>query len=305
MVNIVDFVKRLLPSFSRSELESDMEASMKAISDINDIYVSLQDIFKVAPLTSKVSKDLIKEFYTEFGKAKSKVKLKSSKNFASDTLQLFTNVKTNGSFIMKELDEALNDVIMSQALTAYKANVMRAVGHYYFMTKYALDLVNFFYDAESEGQGNFSKDYRLNKKQKEFITKNMWIYARMLAVYGDEFETFKDKITSIEEIMIPKEEADNVVSFYKSGQIDLFDNLPSGFIGSPIYAIGLVFAEWESSRYRALKDQKKLLELRYLHYKLLSEQGQGDVAMEKEIEHLQKRLTTLQYQISKIEESVE
>ena len=90
-----------------------------------------------------------------------------------------------------------------------------------------------------------------------------------------------------------------------SGKIDLFDNLPTGFIGSPIYTVGLVFAQWEADRHKELKDKKKLLELRLLHLRLLQEQGKGDANQEKEITYLQRRVTDIDYKVSKIESSLD
>lgn len=305
-LNIAGFVKKLLPSFSKSDIETDMEISLEAISTVNDIYTSLEEIYRVAPPTSDEATKVIKEFYKEVGQVKHKVKLSPNKNIASDILVLFKNIKANGEYLFKEISDAINDVVISQALTAYKANLLRAVGHYYFMTKFALDLANFFYVTEAEnGDHGLNKEYKLNKKQKEFITKNIWIFARMVTLYGESHEVFRDRLKDITEVMLPKEEVDNVIDIYNAEKIDMFNNLPNEFIGSPIYSVRLIFAQWEADRYRELKDKKKLLELRYLHMKLLKEQGQSDLNMEKEIEHLQKRITDIDYKLAKIEESVE
>jgi hypothetical protein len=306
MLNIAGFVKSLLPSFSKSDIESDMEISLESVSTITEVYAALDGVVKIAPLASKESKELVKEFYKEYGSVKTKVRLTPNKNIAADTVTLFNNVKANGDYLYNEISDAINDVIVSQALTAYKANLLRAVSHFYFMTKFALDLSNYLYVVEAENGGvDLNKEFKLNKKQKEFITKNMWIYARMLALYGESHEVFKDKLQAIDEIILPKEEVDNVIDIYNSDKVDIFNNLPNNFIGSPIYSIRLVFAQWEADRYRKLRDQKKLLELRLLHMKLMKESGSSDIGLEQEIVHLQKRLTDLDYKITKIEESVE
>lgn len=305
-LNIITFIKSLLPSFSKSDFETDMEVSIESISTVNEVYTSLEEIHKVAPFASKETKEIVKQFYSELNKIDHKVKLSPNENFASDILTLFKNIKLNGDYLFKEISDAVNDVVISQALTAYKANLLRSVGHYYFMTKFALDLSNFFYVSEAEHSDMaVSKEYKLNKKQKELISKNIWIFARMVALYGESHERFIKRLKDINEIMLPKEEVENVVDFYTSSKVDMFDNLPSGFVGSPIYSLRLVFAEWEADRYRRLRDQKKLLELRYIHMKLMKENGSNDINLEKEIEHIQKRLTDLDYQLDKIEKSIE
>lgn len=305
-LNISGFIKKLLPSFDKSDLESDLEISLESIATIQDTYANIEQINKIAKFQSKAVKDLIKEFYKELGHVKNKVKLAPNDNLALDTTNLFKNVKVNGDWLLQEIADSVNDVIVSGALTAYKANLLRSVAHYYFLTRFSLDLANFIYIAEAEEGGmELGKDYKLNAKQKDFIVKNMWIYARMLSVYGQDHDSFKDKLASIDEITLPKDQVDEVVDIYNSDKVDVFNNLPNGFIGSPIYSIRLVFAQWEADRYKNLKDKKKLLELRFLHLKLMKEQSQSDINTEKEIEYLQKRITDIDYKLAKIEESVD
>ena len=308
--NLVTFIKSLLPSLSKSEIESDMETSLEAIDGVNDAYVKLSEVSKVTDLKSKQNIEVIKEFYKEFEKTKTKVKLSHNRQFAGDIVVLFQNIKLNGEFLLKEISDTVNDVIMSQALTSYRANLLRSVGHYYFMTKYAMDLANYIYTNEVVHagllkEGEVKDDYLLNKKQVKFIEESTWIFARLVAVYGKEHADFKANIEKVVDINIPKDEVETVVDFYGAGKIDLFDNLPPNFISSPIYSIGLVFAQWEADRYKKLTDQKKLLELRRLHLVMLRENGNTDVNIEKQIGSLQDRIVDIDYKIAKIEQSVD
>lgn len=304
-LNVANFIKSLLPSFDKSDLESDLEISLESISTVTDTYAKLEEIFRVADISEKECKNLVKEFYKELDSTRHKVKLSSQKNVATDTITLFKNVKINGDFVLKEISDSVNDVIVSQALTAVKANLLRSVAHFYFLTRYSLDFANYIYVKESENAGiELSKDYVLNKKQEEFIRKNMWIYARLLSVYGENHDVFLSRIEKLEEISLNKETVEEAVDAYNSEKVDITNNIPSGFIGSPIYSIRLIFAQWEADRYRNLKDKKKLLELRFLHLKLLKEQNQSDVEIEKEISYLQKRITDIDYKLTKIEEDL-
>jgi len=302
--NIAGFIKKLLPSMDKSDIEDDMQISMESIPTVMEVYADLEQVLKASSFNSKENKAILKEFYKEL--KLSKVRLLPRENIASDTLTIFKNIKANGEFISKEVSDALNDVIVSQALTAVKTNLIRAVAHYYFITKFALDLSNLFYVNEAEnGKIELTNDFKLNKKEKELIVSNVWIYARLLSVYGSDPSVFMDKLKSISEITLPKDRVDEAVDTYSSDNVDLFNNLPEGFIGSPIYSIRLMFATWEADRYKNLRDKKRLLELRYLHLKMLQESGNSDANMEKDIMYLQKRCTDIQYKLTKIEESVE
>lgn len=305
-MNIISFIKKLAPSLSRSSLESDLAISIDTVNTVLSTYQSLSEAQKVTKFNSKKSVSLVNEFYTEFRKAKSSVKLDTRENFPADMLQLFGNVTLNAEVVKKELEDLSNEVIVTQALTAYKTNIIRAVGHFYFITRYALDLANYLYLSEMEhGKVDLPKDAKLNKKQETFIVDNIWLFARLIAVYGGEAKNFRESLEDLGEISIPKEQVEEAVAVYDNKKVDIFNNLPSGFIGSPIYTLGLIFAEWEANRYKHLKDKKKLLELRFLHLRMLKEQGVSDVNTEKEISHLQRRITDIDYSVAKIEASVE
>lgn len=305
-MNIVSFIKKLIPSLSRSDLESDLAISIDTIPTVLSTYSALDELQKVAKFQSKKNQKLVDEFYNEFSKAKSSVKLHSRQTLPADFAELFGNVTVNAEVIKKELEDLSNEVIVTQAMTAYKTNIIRSVGHFYFITRYALDLANYFYLEEIEaGKTDLPKEAKLNKKQAEFIESNMWIFARLLAVYGEDAKKFREKLEDLGEISIPKEQVEEAVAIYDNKKIDIFNNLPSGFIGSPIYTIGLIFAEWEANRYKQLKDKKKLLELRFLHLRMLKEQGQSDTNTETEIARLQRRITDIDYTVAKIEASVE
>lgn len=305
-VNLVSFVQSLIPTLSRSDLESDLETSLDVIKTIIATYGDLNGVYPKGKFNSKEANALATSFYKEYDAAKNKGKVKPSNSLAGDTVSIFSNAIANGERVKKEVAAISNEVIVSQAMTVIKVNIVRAVGHFYFMTKYALDLINYIYVLEAEHGGvELPKDSKPNAKQVEILTKNMWLYARLIAVYGTDPKLFTEELESLSTITVPKEQVEEIVSQYQGQKLDLLDNLPQGFIGSPIYTVRLVFAQWEADRYKKLRDQKKLLELRYLHLRMIQEQGGGDANTEKEMAYLQSRITDIDYKTSKIEESVQ
>lgn len=305
-LNLVSFVQSLVPTLSRSDLESDLETSLDVIKTILATYGDLNGSYPKGKFNSKEANAIATGFYKEYDAAKNKGKVKPSNSLAGDTIAIFSNAMANGERVKKEVAAISNEVIVSQAMTVVKVNIVRAVGHFYFMTKYALDLINYIYVLEAEHGGiELSKDSKPNAKQIEIIKKSMWLYARLVAVYGTDPKHFTEELDSLSTITVPKEQVEEVVSQYQGQKLDLLDNLPQGFIGSPIYTVRLVFAQWEADRYKKLRDQKKLLELRYLHLRMIQEQGGGDANTEKEMAYLQSRITDIDYKTSKIEESVE
>jgi len=304
-VNLSGFVKSLLPSFSKYDIETDMETSLSYIPMIQESYLSFGSVVAGAGVNSKEAKKLVESIYKELNKSSLKVKLRKNGHIAEDTVLLFGNVKLNGEKVLKTLSESVNDVIMSQALKIWHANLLRAVPHYYFMTKYATDLLNYIYVVEAQAAGlDADRDYLVGKHTVKFLESNAAIYANLLACYGEKPEAFDKELEAVSKITLPKDDVDDVLYQHQSEKLDITSSLPNGFIGSPIYSVRLVFAQWEADRYRSLRDKKKLIELRYLHYKMLKEQGNSDATAEKEIIHLQQRLAELDYKIGKIEEDM-
>lgn len=305
MLNLLSFVKRALPTFDKSDLLSDMELSLKAIETVNETYLNIESTLNATKFNSKKNTQFVQSFYKELKLDKPIARLSVDHNLGTDMIALFANIRETGKYIYNELDDAVNDAIISTALTSYKAILMRAVAHYSFMTEYALKLANYLYLNEvSNSDMDFDKAFKLNKKQESFIEDNVWIFARLISVYGSDPKKFEDKLKGLEEVTIFKDKTDEIESLYRSSKIDIFENLPAGFVGSPIYTVRLIFATWQADRYRNMKDEKKLLELRYLHYKMLQETDQTDSNMEREISHLQKRITDLDFKLARMEDSV-
>ena len=303
-LNIAEFVKKLVPSLSRSDTEADLNISMESIDVIVTSATQMGENDKVAKLASKEAQEIVKSFYHELDKA-GKLHIKLSKQIHVDLVTLFKNVQQNGEYLRKQLEDISNEVIVTHAMNTIKANVIRAVGHYFFMTRFALDLINYIYLFEAQKAGiEFMTEAQLKKSQIQFIEKNLWIFVLLLSVYGDKPDVLRDRMGELSETLLPKDAMDEVMSVYDIQKLDVLSNLPAGFIGSPIYSIRLVFTQWEADRYRHLKDKKRLLELRLLHLRMLKENGQSDIQMEKEMTHLQKSVTDLDYKISKIEEDI-
>lgn len=303
-LNISGLVKRMLPTLSKSDLETDLDVSLDALSTALTAYQDLKEAYSAGKFKSAGAQELVNQWYKEFKHEKAGLKLSTVKNFPVDMVTVLTNMTENAKIIKTEVEDISNEVIVSKALTIYKGNVLRAVEHYFFMTRYALDLLNYLYTLEAINGGvDLHKEAMPNAKQIEFVTKNMWIFARMTSVYGQDPARFKGILGNLSHAAIAT--VDEAYSNYKAEKVDIFDDLPSGFIGSPVYTVRLIYAQWEADRYKQLKDKKKLLELRSLHLKLIQEQGGGDVNTERELAYLQKRITDIDYKVAKIEASVE
>jgi hypothetical protein len=305
-LNIIDFVKKLLPSVDKNDVESDLEISQQSLDDLLSIYADLTAFIDKVGISSSKTKKTINEIYHELERAKPSIKLGNKKNIATDLIRLLTNAKENSNTLAERLQKDISEVTVTGSLEAYKANLLSAAAHYRFLTQYATDLANYIYTNEQEDLNKSSSDSLLNPAQVKYIENKAWIFGKIIAGYGQPSDVFTEKLDNIAQVNINKEENEAIEDRYGvNSHVELVDGLPRGFIGSPIYTIRLVFAQWEADRYREMKDKKKLLELRYYYLSAMKDRGEADLDIEKEIEYLQKRITKLDYKMSKIEESVD
>jgi len=304
--NIVSFIKKALPFFNRSDLASDLELSISYIQDnVIEPYRAMDTVLKVSDIKSAKGKAFVKNFYKELDMQDHKVRITAQKSLGIDMVTLFTNVKANGEMLLKELEDNLSNTVVTAALTAKKAFILRSVGHLSFMGRYASNALNYLYIYEAlEVNSELDDSYKLAPKQIADIEKNLWVFARMLGSYAVSTAKFKESLDSLKEITI-NEQTESAVSLYDAADIDFIDNISSGFVGSPIYSVKLIFAQWSADRYKEMKDAKRLLELRLLHFKLLKERGESDVNLEKEMEFVAKRLADYDYKIAKLEADAE
>lgn len=302
--NILNFVKKLLPSLNKTEIESDMETSMEVLYDLMPSVEMLGEMIDEAGIASPQNKKLVAEFYKQYKPSKGNPDI-AGLSLSDGLAMLLERVSTNGKFILDEIGDNINDVVVSKGLTSYKAYLVRATSHYYFMGKYLGDLINYVYTHEASARGySVSKSFALNKKQEEAVVDNLWLFVRLIAIYGMDNKVYVNGVKAIEDVYLPDEKLEKELSVSDYAKMDNISTLPNGFIGSPIYSIRLAFATWEAERYKYLKDKKKLLELRALHLKMLKETGSGDLSVEKEIEYLQKRITDTDYKLAKMEEDI-
>jgi hypothetical protein len=305
--NIFEFVKRMLPSFKKDDVETDLDVSIQFFENtVVPSYKSMERVYKIHKFNSPETKKIIGDFYKYIKPDMGKLKLKGLGKFEVDIIHLVTSALVpNGRYIQKEIDKIISNTVLSSGLSARKAFLLRAVTHYHFMSKYATDLCNYILIKEAENTDLDLRDsFKLNKKQVQMIEQNIEIFARLLGFYARDPSEFDRSINKIPDVIIPDKNIEAQIDEYTQVGAEPIPSLPKGFVGSPIYSIRLIFAQWEADRYNELKDKRKLIELRCLHLESLKERGDSDPNLERDIAYLQDRLTDIDYKMAKIEESV-
>lgn len=299
-MKIIDFVKKLLPHIDKADVLEDIEVTTTELTTgAIPCYQSATVYFKTADIKAANNKDIIKVFYRNYELTPRKRK----DNIVADINDAFINIRANLDYLSEEIENLFTKDIIKDGLTLRKAVLLRTAEHISFITRYSIDILNLIYVNEAVAKkADLEEGFKGNDHFNKLTNKNLYVFARLLYTYNVKLDTFKQLMGRSIEITVNERTIDNIVAAYKEEEVDpLGSAVVQEFEYNPIYHIRLIIAEWQADRYKGFKDKKKMLELRLLHLRSL-EQG-SDPKLEKEIEYIQDRVTTIEYKMSKMEQT--
>ncbi len=298
---LIEFINSLLPRLSKNDVMEDIRVTKAELSS-TVIPAASQGAthFKATKIASPLNKDLAMSFYRNYDLAKSS----AQPSLISEIALKLPVVAENLNFVEAEIDKLLGADIITDGITVRKAVLIRAADHISYISRFTLDLLSVLYFNEATDIIDDKESQEILEVSPftvETVKKNIAIYANLLSVYGDKSFVIAKRLDGIPEVVLNKDTAMAVTSTYKATDLDPISGFaPKGFISSPIYHFRMIIAEWQASRYRAMKDKKKMLELRLLHLQLLKEK-KADPKIEHEISYIQSRIEKIEYSMSKME----
>lgn len=301
-MKIISFIKALLPRLSKEQILEDLRVTNAELEQIvNPNYFQAQTFFKSSKFASKTNKDLSDGFYRNFDLQGSS----KQGSFIGEIARRTPFLQENLTYITEMIENLMERDVLNEGLSAKKAILIRAAEHMSFITRYSVDLLNYVYINETIATGADLEQNDLSAGQITHITKNLAMFSMLLSDYGIPNKDFSKLIGKIPEVNVNSKTANTLLGAYKERDIDPFSSgYVAGFTGNPIYHIRLVVAEWQSNRYKANKDKKKILELRLLHLKL-SQDKKHDPKIENEINYIQNRVDKIEHYLRDVESTLD
>lgn len=303
ITHLLGYIKSLMPHLDKDDILEDARIT-KSELELTVIPAMRQatEHFKVSKFQSLEVKNLSSIFFRNYDLAKAS----SSVNIASEIYSKLPIVSENLGFVEKEFEAISNPDILTEAITAKKAILIRALDQISFISRYTLDLLTYIYVQETAAADpEKDSELEISKITAQRVIQNVAVYANLLTIYGNKNFTLEKRLSNIPEVLLSEKTADAVTSTFDADKLDPLNTpFAMNFFYNPIYHVRLVIAEWQASRYKANKDKKKVLELRLLYLKMLSD-DKKDASVEKEIAYTQERIDSLEYSMKKMERSVE
>ncbi|MEM5878609.1 MAG: hypothetical protein QXF12_07070 [Candidatus Aenigmatarchaeota archaeon] len=311
---LVDFIKNIASKtkkifLRKDEIQEKIDYFYEEIGVFKDVCPESEEINNYRLFSYSETKKFKDNFYKKLKENLDKdfkVRLSYTDLF-KDLRTLIKNVEDNLVFVGKKWDEYKSNTVSIENIDAYKANLLRAVGHIGFISKYSLDLLNWVFSKEYTHNCEVRKlevsdEYNISPgMEKEFLRASD-MYALMMSVYSVPLDVFSKKLEDIDNIELSSEvDPEGYVRLFKKIDFDSkLSMFTQGFVPI-IYNLRLLFLLDDIEQYYKLKDEKALLLLRYQHLKELLESGKVDPKLEKEIAYLQEDIDDINYRLKKIE----
>lgn len=295
---IGQYIRSLVPSFSRNRIEEDLDALLK---DINENTLPSFDA-----ATEHFSRDKFSSKETlDFEKAFSRgVKLDGSYkgNFIMVLNEVSKNTLQTIAYVKANLEKHFTEDVNATGMTYTRANVLRYIEVLGFYNRYARKLLLWVYDNEAiahKASSVLGKAF--TKAEMDWLTKNRTAFFAAVRIVSIKQRELEGAFKNIPNMIVVPEEEDVVIETVGAAKVD---PLRMGILPTKvnfIYHIRMSVAEYQVARYHAGVEEAKMLELRLLDLKKRSS-GEVDAKLEQLIEYTENRLKKLNAKLAKMEE---
>lgn len=285
-------VDALLHAFNLVEKPVKKEQLLKTFNTISelaqdDLLPSLAEIKQVEKTKRVNNSDLV-----NLVKEILKIRGVKTKSIFTDLENIFSELNKNKSKIENLISKHTSSVLTNKVLSIKDAAIIKLVDDISSLTMYSID----FIACVLADIKNTSFPKIKFKKVKEGIPA----FVELIKGYNKDLEKNLDKIAKLDDSVINKDSNKSFVDL-KLKNDGVFGIMPSGFINNPFYHIRMWLIDRDIAKLEALKDKKRLIELRIMELKIEEKSGEdGDLS--KQIEYYEDKLANIEYKIEKLEE---
>jgi hypothetical protein len=162
--------------------------------------------------------------------------------------------------------------------------------------------LNYIYICETAQypDGDASVTESLTAAEIEWLDANFLSFCTAFNVVSGNPAHVDKKLADIPDIEITEDNAQTLAATVGSSKIDPFQMSMIPTWMNPVYHVGMFVAEWQADRYKAAKEEVKLIQLRKLNMEKLTA-GKPDAHVQKEIKYMENRIQGINFKIAEME----
>ena len=282
------FIGTMDSTIKRKDVIKHVDLMFSSISE--DVIPSLEQLEEGVNVIDKDKLVKLKNLAVMAG-----IKVKDGKDIISKIKLTFVNIQKEYSTLTDLVNKELNEIITNKTITAKDAVILRVISDIAAMNSYVLDFS--YYLLINDKETNLPK-YKLKT-----INEGQTTFTSLYKVYSENLHKLLQDIAKVSDNQLDVND--------ESGMTDIMLNktgktvsLPqaNGFINNPIYHIRLWSTDREINKYEALKDKKRLIELKVLELKL-KQSNSNEPGLSKQIEYYEEKLSKTEHAIERIEQN--
>lgn len=292
-MNISQYVKTLLPSLETRELKYRLQTDLENVNGhLLPAVNSVSAVFdhKYA-WKSKPVQNLEKELLQALKGGP--MKLFADAGLLEVLKDIYTNMVQTLPYIREEVDKTFGREFTNIGLTFAKGNLIQYAEVADFAVYYSRVLINFITSYELMILQGRTRDENLPRGDEEYLIANATVFANAMKIMAYPVKDLKEQLRKVPDMVIDPETEESAKIMVGASNLD-----PMGFAALPfpislIYHFGLARAESQVEDLEAIKAETKIVEYRCILLKQRIDGGNGDAAIEKELEIQEDRLFKL------------
>lgn len=289
---ISKFIKSLLPVFEKDRLISDLRVTRGEITELQDAYGTASKLLK----NWKYQDDAVVSRMTDFKRIMS-----TSENPIVEIGDRLDTVLKNLQQLEDMAVSTLGNSVSGNGLSYKQATIVKFCDSMFLVAKYARKFLNWVYVMETNHFGS-SKPVTdsISKYELKWMEDTFVDFCNALKATSSDPGKVASGFTDIPEIQIADSDPESLRNTVGDNKLD---PLKLGFIASkanPIYYVRMLVAEFQVRRFKEMKEELSLLQLRKMNLEKLKA-GKPDANLERQIEYVESRAQKLSFEISQME----
>lgn len=294
-MNILDYIGSMSKDLDRHKLRTEVKQMRSEITDyLLPAYEQAAEFFLTTPFMHDAVKRVSDEVATM-------LHTKQGTPYPVIIVNVLRNADEQLSAIEKLINNDFAEDLVPAGMTFFKIAVMQQIEAISFFTNYSGRLLNLTYTAEADARGSDLKVDKVIPAEQKFIEENFKNYLIVLGKVNVGAHELTKKIETAPDTVVTEDSLETVHSIKGT---DGTDPMGMNFIPiklNPIFHLRMWLEGLAHKRYEKAKVQKRVLEIKLLHLKQLSE-DQRDAKTEKLINDYEDELNKLSRSIQKTEE---
>ena len=293
-MRILNFIASLLPSFKRESVIEDMRLTRaELVEHTLPAYATAVSLLKNWKFKSKI----LEKQLDIFGRM-----VKGKGNPITVINDSFKDILENLDYVESVIDKTFNEEIAGSGLTYKATNLVQMSEAFAFTSKFARKFLIYVYVCETASYDETDSGLAdsITPAEIQWIDANFISFCTAFNVVSGKPQQVQKQLSEIPDIIVTKDNEHTLAATMGESKIDPFQMNLIPIWMNPIYHVGMFVAEWQADRYKAAKEEVKLLQLRKLNLEKVSE-GKPDAHIQKEITYMESRIQGINYKLQKME----